>query len=165
MYMMLILNIMFSFLFSFLKHPLSMGCILLIQTIIISLMTGSLYYNFWFSYILFLIMIGGMLVMFIYMTSIASNEKFMIPKFFPLFLLIIILCTFMLFYSDKFWTELTSTKMIMLSQSKLMLNFNMNKFFNYPNFKMMLILIIYLLITLIATVKIVGKNLSTLRQI
>jgi len=35
-----------------------------------------MYSRFWFSYILFLIIIGGILVLFIYITRLASNELF-----------------------------------------------------------------------------------------
>jgi len=43
---------------------------------IICLIRGTIYRRFWFSYILFIIIIGGMLVLFIYITRLASNEIF-----------------------------------------------------------------------------------------
>nr|YP_010175351.1 NADH dehydrogenase subunit 6 [Torleya mikhaili]QSL98487.1 NADH dehydrogenase subunit 6 [Torleya mikhaili] len=71
----------------FMTHPLAMGLILLVQTCLVSLLTGSMSSSFWFSYILFLVFLGGMLVLFIYMTSLASNEMFtissMITSLFP----------------------------------------------------------------------------------
>nr|YP_010175364.1 NADH dehydrogenase subunit 6 [Cincticostella fusca]QSL98504.1 NADH dehydrogenase subunit 6 [Cincticostella fusca] len=70
----MILNV--SGLFIFMTHPLAMGLILLVQTCLVALLTGSLSPTFWFSYILFLVFLGGMLVLFIYMTSLASNEMF-----------------------------------------------------------------------------------------
>jgi NADH-ubiquinone oxidoreductase chain 6 len=62
--------------FTQIKHPLAIGLILLIQTTIVCLIRGTIYRRFWFSYILFIIMIGGMLVLFIYITSLTSNEIF-----------------------------------------------------------------------------------------
>nr|UYR22037.1 NADH dehydrogenase subunit 6 [Carcinus maenas] len=76
MTMMIPITLIFSFLFTRLVHPLSMGLVLLIQTIVISLMAGLSAPSFWFSYILFLIFLGGMLVLFIYVSSLASNESF-----------------------------------------------------------------------------------------
>jgi len=55
---------------------MAMGLILLIQTIMVCLIRGTIYRSFWFSYILFIIIIGGILVLFIYMTRLASNEIF-----------------------------------------------------------------------------------------
>nr|AQP30278.1 NADH dehydrogenase subunit 6 [Termes sp. A TB-2017] len=65
-----------SLMFTQMKHPLAMGLMLLMQTTIVCLISGTMYKSFWFSYILFMIMIGGMLVLFMYMTSLASNEMF-----------------------------------------------------------------------------------------
>nr|AQP28602.1 NADH dehydrogenase subunit 6 [Hospitalitermes sp. A TB-2017] len=65
-----------SLMFTQMKHPMAMGLMLLTQTIMVCLISGTMYKSFWFSYILFMIMIGGMLVLFMYMTSLASNEMF-----------------------------------------------------------------------------------------
>lgn len=55
---------------------MAIGLILLIQTTIVCLIRGTIYRRFWFSYILFIIIIGGILVLFIYITRLASNEMF-----------------------------------------------------------------------------------------
>nr|YP_009350270.1 NADH dehydrogenase subunit 6 [Apilitermes longiceps]AQP26720.1 NADH dehydrogenase subunit 6 [Apilitermes longiceps] len=65
-----------SIMFTQMKHPMAMGMMLLMQTTMVCLISGTMYKSFWFSYILFMIMIGGMLVLFMYMTSLASNEMF-----------------------------------------------------------------------------------------
>ena len=65
-----------SILFIRTLHPLSTGIVLLMQTTVVSLAAGALNKTFWFSYILFLIFLGGMLVLFIYVASLASNEQF-----------------------------------------------------------------------------------------
>nr|AYN50409.1 NADH dehydrogenase subunit 6 [Lepyrus sp. G312] len=165
---MLIMNWMFSVIFMFLNHPLSLGCILLIQTILTCLCSGFLYFNFWFSYILFLVMIGGMLVMFMYMTSIASNEKFKLPKkmmFFSCMMMMISLIILILF-KDNMYSNMMMLNTISMNQSINMYNYSLTKFFNYPNMMMMITLMMYLLSTLIAIVKIMGKSktLGPLRQ-
>uniref|UniRef100_A0AAU7GJ01 NADH-ubiquinone oxidoreductase chain 6 n=1 Tax=Cardipennis shaowuensis TaxID=342701 RepID=A0AAU7GJ01_9CUCU len=162
--MMMMLNLMFSIMFIFMNHPLSLGCILLIQTILITLISGHFYVNFWFSYILFLVMIGGMLVMFIYMTSVASNEEFKFPKFMLLFFIIFVTIIFLAtIFTDSFiYNFFILNKMNKFQE--ILMNFSLNKLYNYPNMNFLLFLMIYLLITLIAIVKIVGKNLGTLRQ-
>nr|AXS64851.1 NADH dehydrogenase subunit 6 [Cucujoidea sp. 14 KM-2017] len=163
---MLLFSIMFSSMFIFLTHPLSMGFCILIQTIFLSINMGMTTFNFWYSYILTLIMIGGLLILFIYMTSVASNEKFKFSMW--MFLL------FMLIYS---LTMIYLYKMNMIESNYMMYNklndlfnfYNMNymamiKFYNLPTMKIMIITILYLLITLIAVVKISKTNSGPLRQ-
>nr|QWB85893.1 NADH dehydrogenase subunit 6 [Sachalinobia koltzei] len=156
---------LFSFMFLFLSHPLSFGLILLMQTILISLITGYMNYNFWFSYILFLIMIGGMLILFIYMTSIASNEKF---KFsFKLFLLfnLIFFSILMLIFIDSFFFNLNLNSYDLMNQNDSFFNyFSLMKYFNKPNMMLTYLMINYLLITLIAIVKITKIQSGPLRQ-
>nr|AXS66628.1 NADH dehydrogenase subunit 6 [Curculionoidea sp. 2 KM-2017] len=159
------MNWMLSLTFIFLSHPLSLGFILLMQSIMISLIIGYFYLNFWFSYILFLVMIGGMLVMFIYMTSIASNEKFSIPKYMMMMIISIMTIFMLMFFIDNYYSNILNYMNINMSQSSTNIILSpLSKFFNAPNMQMMIILMIYLFMTLIATVKIVGKNFGTLRQ-
>nr|APB02814.1 NADH dehydrogenase subunit 6 [Lytta caraganae] len=155
------LNITFSAIFISLTHPLSLGLILLIQTTIISLVSGKFCMNFWFSYILFLIMIGGMLILFIYMTSIASNEKFSF-KFKSLVPIFVI------------FSSLTISPMLMflpdMNIKNDLVNFNTNyleismiKYTYFPMNIMLMFMIIYLFITLIAIVKIINTKNGPLR--
>nr|QNP10003.1 NADH dehydrogenase subunit 6 [Ochthebius lederi] len=157
----LLLNLMFSMLFMFMTHPLSMGLILMIQVILISLITGFLNFNFWYSYILFLIMIGGMLVLFIYMTSIASNEKFKMNLNLIYIIIIFMFFMMMMMMTDKFFNEIMLFNKFMLDNSKY---FMLSKFYNTPSNMIMFLLIIYLLITLIAVVKITNFKMGPLRQ-
>nr|AXS65778.1 NADH dehydrogenase subunit 6 [Curculionoidea sp. 4 KM-2017] len=160
------MNCFLSFMFMSMNHPLSMGCILLMQTILMTLSSGYLYFNFWLSYILFLIMISGMLIMFIYMTSIASNEKFKMPNllFFVFIIISMPLFSMILLLKDNFYSNLINSMYINLPQMMISINFSMNKFFCYPNMFFMISLMLYLLITLITIVKLTDKNLGTLRQ-
>nr|YP_009995490.1 NADH dehydrogenase subunit 6 [Ochthebius sculptoides]QNP09945.1 NADH dehydrogenase subunit 6 [Ochthebius sculptoides] len=159
--MLLIMNLMFSMIFLFMIHPLSMGMILLMQTILISLITGFLNFNYWFSYILFLIMIGGMLVLFTYMTSVASNEKFNINNKLILMIITMLMMMILLLFNDKF--------LIMNNNLNnfIYMNYNyymLSKFYNNPSNYIMFLMIIYLFITLIAVVKITKFQLGPLRQ-
>nr|AIW06300.1 NADH dehydrogenase subunit 6 [Curculionidae sp. MT-2014] len=153
----------FSITFLFLNHPLSLGFILLIQTILISLISGLMNSDFWFSYILFLIMIGGMLVLFIYMTSIASNEKFKFNKNLAFLIILMITMTMMLSFSDSFLLMIKSLILNETPQLSDKINLSMNKYLNTPSMFIMLMLIFYLLITLIAIVKITQSKMGPLR--
>nr|AYQ19129.1 NADH dehydrogenase subunit 6 [Erotylinae sp. 4 ACP-2013] len=162
---MLFIMWMLSIMFIFLNHPLSLGLILLIQTIMTSLITGMLTMNFWYSYILFLIMIGGMLILFIYMTSVAANEKFKFSKNLLIFTLISNMMMFMFMFIDQFFLK-TSFNSLEMNSQNLFNNFNMMiiKYLNYPNNLMFTMMIIYLFLVLIMVVKIITINKGPLRQ-
>nr|UAM91031.1 NADH dehydrogenase subunit 6 [Holotrichia niponensis] len=160
----MIISLISAITFIFLKHPLSMGSILLIQTIIISLSMGFFNLNFWYSYILFLVMVGGMLVLFIYMTSIASNEKFTFSiKILLLVTFLVLIGLFAIAMMDPYFSNINNLAPMSLNSNNEY-TLSLNKFFNAPLNMMMFLLIIYLLITLIAVVKIVNIKKGPLRQ-
>nr|APX40938.1 NADH dehydrogenase subunit 6 [Apteropeda orbiculata] len=165
MLMLLPLLIINSFMLIIMKHPLSCGLILLTQTILTAIMSGLMNYNFWYSYILFLIMIGGMLILFIYMTSIASNEKFKFNMKMMLFLIMAAFIMSMVFmFIDSFYLNMINQLMEMKMSWSLNNNISLMKYFNYPNYFIMIMLISYLFITLIAIIKITMFSYGSLRQ-
>nr|YP_009763125.1 NADH dehydrogenase subunit 6 [Cryptalaus larvatus]QIR63637.1 NADH dehydrogenase subunit 6 [Cryptalaus larvatus] len=159
-------TLVMSVTFMFMNHPLSMGLILLIQTTLIAMITGLMSHNFWFSYILFMIMIGGMLVLFIYMTSVASNEKFMFSNKISILLFVTITTTtLIMLISDQFILYQNSVNMdLMNSSTNVTYYLSMSKYLNFPLNSWMISLIIYLLLALIAVVKITNITYGPLRQ-
>nr|YP_010471349.1 NADH dehydrogenase subunit 6 [Illeis koebelei]UVF63307.1 NADH dehydrogenase subunit 6 [Illeis koebelei] len=151
----------------FLKHPLSLGLIILIHTILTCLVMGWMSINYWFSYILILIMIGGLLVLFIYMTSIASNEKFKFNKILMIIMMSMMILMFFLNSKMSMFSEifyLNNELMNNMLENKNF-KFNMTKFLNFPNSNLFIIIIFYLLIAMIAVVKITKLNYGPLRQL
>nr|YP_009440945.1 NADH dehydrogenase subunit 6 [Sinodendron yunnanense]AKN01382.1 NADH dehydrogenase subunit 6 [Sinodendron yunnanense] len=156
------MSILSSTMIILLNHPFSLGAILLCQTLIVALITGLMSYNFWYSYMLFLIMIGGMLVLFIYMTSVASNEKFKYSnKVFFMSLMIIIPVIILFLSLDPFFSYMNNQNFM---NSNNYINFSLIKFINMPTSLILASVIIYLFITLIAVVKITDINFGPLRQ-
>nr|AXS64821.1 NADH dehydrogenase subunit 6 [Cerambycidae sp. 3 KM-2017] len=163
--MMMLMSIAMSITFMFLNHPLSFGFILLTQTIVVSLLTGFLHLNYWYSYILFLIMIGGMLVLFIYMTSVASNEKFKFSPFLVILISSFFIITLLSFLIDGTLTNLFSSNYDLMNQNyHFNFKISMNKYLNWPMNYIFFMMIIYLLITLIMVVKITDIQYGPLRQ-
>nr|ARH53698.1 NADH dehydrogenase subunit 6 [Adrastus rachifer] len=160
-----LLTMFMSISFIFITHPLSMGFTLLIQAVLISMITGMMSNNFWFSYILFMIMIGGMLVLFIYMTSVASNEKFLYSTKLMTIMVLTTLVILMMKLTDPFSSYLMS-KNIDTSMSETVPSFSLSlsKYINLPSNWIMVSMIIYLLIALIAVVKITNITYGPLRQ-
>nr|AJF94304.1 NADH dehydrogenase subunit 6 [Corizus sp. 'albomarginatus'] len=76
MYMLLTMMMTLAIIFMRLNHPISMGITIIMQTLTICMISGMLMGMFWFSYLIMITMLSGMLVLFIYMASVASNEKF-----------------------------------------------------------------------------------------
>nr|AZA05078.1 NADH dehydrogenase subunit 6 [Drosophila subobscura] len=159
-----------SIIFLNMIHPLAMGLTLLIQTIFICLISGLMTKSFWYSYILFLIFLGGMLVLFIYVTSLASNEMFNLSIKLTLFsMMILILLFIMSIFIDKSYT----TFFFMNNEMDSIFNLNsyflenslsLNKLYNFPTNLVTILLMNYLLITLIVVVKITKLFKGPLRM-
>nr|YP_010626551.1 NADH dehydrogenase subunit 6 [Prospalta cyclica]WBK17739.1 NADH dehydrogenase subunit 6 [Prospalta cyclica] len=154
-----------------LNNPLSMGLMILTQTLLTCLISGMMIKTYWFSYILFLTFLGGLLVLFIYVSSVASNElfnnKFNLKKILIMMLILIFTIQF-IFMNNIYWMNLT-----MNSDMNNFLNFlflsndnkiNLNKLYNNQTFMIMMMLIIYLFITLIAVVKITNIFYGPIRS-
>nr|UIF93648.1 NADH dehydrogenase subunit 6 [Parallelia stuposa] len=161
-----------SFFMMFLNNPLSMGLMILIQTLLMCLLSGMLIKTYWFSYILFLTFLGGLLVLFIYVSSIASNELFK-PSFNAklvfIFSLMILSIIQIIFMNNLFWMNFSfNSDMDNFYMLSLFINnenkINLSKLYNNQTFMIMLMLIIYLFITLVAVVKITNIFYGPLRS-
>nr|YP_009753961.1 NADH dehydrogenase subunit 6 [Dicranocentrus wangi]QIT06442.1 NADH dehydrogenase subunit 6 [Dicranocentrus wangi] len=139
-------------------HPIAILSMVLIQTMNICIMSWITIKTSWFSYILFLIFLGGLMILFVYITSMASNEKFEMnfnetlalnKKMFLIVSLVITLLTFNKNYSTNN-APLTQHNMMIFSNSLIM-----------PSILMMT----YLLMTLIVAVKIVNMYEGPLRSV
>nr|ABF18219.1 NADH dehydrogenase subunit 6 [Aedes aegypti]WMY23807.1 NADH dehydrogenase subunit 6 [Aedes aegypti]WMY23828.1 NADH dehydrogenase subunit 6 [Aedes aegypti]WMY23841.1 NADH dehydrogenase subunit 6 [Aedes aegypti]WMY23854.1 NADH dehydrogenase subunit 6 [Aedes aegypti] len=169
MTLIMLISLITSFIFMQMKHPLAMGLMLLIQTFLTSLLTGMFVKTFWFSYVLFLIFMGGMLVLFIYVTSLSSNEMFSLSmKLFFLSLSMILMFIVFSFFFDKSIISMFINNNEMnnlFSTNSLMMEdlISLNKMYNFPTNLITLLLINYLFLTLLVTVKITKKNYGPLR--
>nr|QUL58873.1 NADH dehydrogenase subunit 6 [Musca vitripennis] len=158
----------FNFIFMNIKHPLAMGLTLLIQTVLVSMLSGLMTKTFWFSYILFLVFLGGMLVLFIYVTSLASNEMFSFSsKLLISSVSIFFIAILSLYFIDKSillqYTNLEIQSISNLNSYLMENSLSLNKLYNYPTNLLTILLMNYLLITLIAVVKITNLFKGPLR--
>nr|QTZ18991.1 NADH dehydrogenase subunit 6 [Epicypta sp. WQY004] len=165
-FMLNFLLLIFSLVFSQLSHPLSMGLMLLFQTFLISLLIGLISNTFWFAYILFLVFLGGMLVMFIYVTSLSYNEMFSLPKSIYYIMFLVILIPIYYFIDLNYINNIFNLEMITFSNFNVYLNENIymiNKLYNFSTNLITLFLINYLFLTLIICVKITNFFYGPLR--
>nr|YP_010531226.1 NADH dehydrogenase subunit 6 [Nesodiprion japonicus]UXW93513.1 NADH dehydrogenase subunit 6 [Nesodiprion japonicus] len=149
-----------------LKTPFSLGLNLIVQTVVISLSAGFINSSFWYSYMLFLIFLGSLLIIFIYVSSLISNIKFLFNKLMFLNLIALILIFFLFFSFTKInmMTEDAMNSMELNLKNNLMLSMSLNKLFNKPTFLISFMMMIYLFITLIIVVKISNINFGSLRK-
>nr|ALO77434.1 NADH deshydrogenase subunit 6 [Attagenus hottentotus] len=163
--MIMLLSTSLSIMFPLLKHPMSMGLTLLMQSLMITMISGLFFKNFWYSYILFLIMVGGLLVLFIYMTSIASNEKFKFSTKLAMSLMMYMSLIITIMLIEPFlMTIINNTEDMMKQMIKNSWELSMTKFIMWPTNQTMMMIIIYLLLCLIAVVKIINMKYGALRQ-
>nr|YP_009756947.1 NADH dehydrogenase subunit 6 [Lepidocyrtus fimetarius]QIM14975.1 NADH dehydrogenase subunit 6 [Lepidocyrtus fimetarius] len=137
------------------NHPVTITFLILIQSILMCILVWMLSYTSWFSFTLFLIFVGGLMVLFIYITSLASNEKFELnfnkmayPILFIAGLTLMILAT---------QTNSFKTNAYMNSMNSLKSMFSMTLM---PTTMMIMV---YLLLTLIIVVKISKKMEGPIR--
>nr|UOU84912.1 NADH dehydrogenase subunit 6 [Microchrysa flavicornis] len=163
------LAVLSSLTFMQMSHPLAMGLMLLVQSFLACLITGLMFNSFWFSYILFLIFLGGMLILFIYVTSLASNEMFSFST--KLFLMVLITMSLMvtallvmdnslissIFQMDNSLTIHSQTNYLPNNMLSLM------NLYNFPTNLITIMLMNYLLLTLIVVVKITNLHYGPLR--
>nr|UYA97223.1 NADH dehydrogenase subunit 6 [Megacopta cribraria]UYA97236.1 NADH dehydrogenase subunit 6 [Megacopta cribraria]UYA97249.1 NADH dehydrogenase subunit 6 [Megacopta cribraria] len=152
MQMLLSMMTALSVIMMFMKHPLSMGMILIAQTLVIAITTGMMIKTFFFSYIVTIIMMSGALVLFIYMASVASNEKFN-PS-------IKIAMMFMMTIATTWMMKTSEIHHSMQSQEIKMVV----KMFNMTNAFMTMMMILYLLFTMITASSIANIKEGPLRM-
>lgn len=166
----MILTITTSLIFTQITHPLAIGIMLLLQTLLICLLTGVIAQRFWFSYVLFLVFLGGILVLFIYVTSLASNEIFSLSLKIVIFSLlpISVIGLLLLTTDGSLWISnllnndtLNITDIVLYQEAAVT---PLLKLYNQPTSFITLILVLYLFLTLIAVVKITRISYGPLRQ-
>nr|YP_010882216.1 NADH dehydrogenase subunit 6 [Stheneboea repudiosa]WID87130.1 NADH dehydrogenase subunit 6 [Stheneboea repudiosa] len=157
MKMMLTINMMMNLLFILLKHPLSMGMIIILQTTLISMMTGMMYKSFWFSFILFLMFVSGMMVLFIYMTSLIPNMMFSMN----MKMMMVMMSAITMSYLMKKPNMMMNNDIMKNEQTTSIL---INMYTNPMNSYMMM-MALYLLYTMITVFKITEVSKGPLRKL
>nr|UJY96975.1 NADH dehydrogenase subunit 6 [Potamometra berezowskii]UJY96988.1 NADH dehydrogenase subunit 6 [Potamometra berezowskii] len=141
------------------KHPLSMGFSIIMLTMLTAIMMNMMIKYSWYSYILVLVMLGGMLVLFMYMASIASNE---IMKFSMKIMLLMMAMFIMSNLLINFEMEtMTSPNMYFIENQN---NMSMMKLFNSKTSIITILLATYLLITMIYVIFITNMFEGPMRK-
>nr|YP_009629408.1 NADH dehydrogenase subunit 6 [Saccharosydne procerus]AVV32039.1 NADH dehydrogenase subunit 6 [Saccharosydne procerus] len=135
------------------NHPISLGTILMLQSIFTCLINIMLTKNSWYSMILFITFSSGMMIMFIYMSSISSNEKFN-PSLSYLTLAVVLLISTLVLNPDfNFLTKFN------LSENLILFNENEEKLSIYKNISMSKLFLSVMITMLILMILIAISNL------
>nr|UGS80357.1 NADH dehydrogenase subunit 6 [Kaestneriella sp. KaspPE] len=162
----LMLNLILAMLFLKSINPLSMGMILIFQTLFVALLLGSMTKTFWIMYLLMLTFIGGMLVLFIYVTSIFPNEKFLFDQKSSFLLMLTLLMIFMLtniyFTMFKFNMSFIDQTFNLPVMNKTILY--TTKMFYSSTSPILIFLVLYLFFCMIVVIKITYLSKGPLRK-
>nr|YP_010994980.1 NADH dehydrogenase subunit 6 [Homoeocerus striicornis]WOZ13988.1 NADH dehydrogenase subunit 6 [Homoeocerus striicornis] len=155
----MMLMTMLSFIFMWLKHPITMGITIIAQTLVVSMITGLMMGSFWFSYIITMTMLSGMLVLFIYMASVASNEKFQMSiKLITFSFTVVMVGIYMQLYSENNDYEMMNMQPVVPME-----NLTLNTLFNCKFKYITMMMVMYLMLTMVTVSFIVNISEGPLR--
>nr|YP_009740716.1 NADH dehydrogenase subunit 6 [Euparatettix variabilis]QID03678.1 NADH dehydrogenase subunit 6 [Euparatettix variabilis] len=144
------------------KQPMQMIIIILLQTLLTTFMMSTMTKSSWCTYILMIIFIGGMMVLFIYITSISPNEQNKNNLMIIITMTMIISIIMINMKTTKtINNETMSMETINLMKTEQMM---LNKIFNKPMYTLTIMMMLYLFIALIAVNKISNLNKGPLRK-
>nr|YP_010944800.1 NADH dehydrogenase subunit 6 [Pyroteuthis margaritifera]WMC20916.1 NADH dehydrogenase subunit 6 [Pyroteuthis margaritifera] len=133
-------------------QPLSLGFMLMIMTLCMSSLVGLITFS-WYGYLLFLVYIGGLLVMFMYVISLIPNFIFLSSKVF-IYLIIIFFGFFMMnYFVTKMYMSVDMKDLFLLDYTFMSMG-GASMIMMYDNFLCYLLLGMILLFILISVVKI-----------
>nr|YP_010692610.1 NADH dehydrogenase subunit 6 [Tricentrus davidi]WBV77351.1 NADH dehydrogenase subunit 6 [Tricentrus davidi] len=137
------------------KSPMSMGITLLLQTIMIIIMMNMNNSSSWVPMITFLTMIGGLMIIFMYMSSITSNEKFKLNmKMMMVLTLMTVVTEDMMLSFNSQETQIVQSLKNMMSMSKMY----------SKSMSMTMMMVMYLLLTMMSVNKIISLFHGPLRS-
>nr|WRQ18274.1 NADH dehydrogenase subunit 6 [Onukigallia onukii] len=148
---------MISMMSLMMKNPMSMGISLLMQTIVMITLMNKISSSSWFPMITFLMMIGGLMILFMYMSSIASNEKFKMNLKTTMMIIIMMILT------DEMMMNMQTSENQSMMMSKSLESLSMNKLYS-KTFTISMIMVIFLLLTMISISKMVKHYEGPLRS-
>nr|QKW88778.1 NADH dehydrogenase subunit 6 [Rhytidodus viridiflavus] len=157
MNMMKIMLMMISML-PMMKTPMSMGMNLMMQTMMMTILMNKMMVTSWLTMITFLMMIGGLLIIFIYMSSLASNEKFKVNMKMMTMMIIIFMIT------EEFLQDMQINETQSINNINYTDQLSLTKLYNKKSMMITLMMVMYLLLTMIVVTKLVKHYEGPLRS-
>nr|YP_009443845.1 NADH dehydrogenase subunit 6 [Dorypteryx domestica]ATU07053.1 NADH dehydrogenase subunit 6 [Dorypteryx domestica] len=139
------------------SNPLTLGLVIILLCTLLCIKTNIIIQSPWLMYIMFIIFVGALLILFIYMTSMVPNKKFNFNKNLMILMLIMFFLSFSIFIFNPIFLEMlnlypSSTKILMI------------KIFNSPFNSIPIFMMNYLFIMMIIISKIIKINKGPMRS-
>nr|YP_010454792.1 NADH dehydrogenase subunit 6 [Pachycephus smyrnensis]UTY22582.1 NADH dehydrogenase subunit 6 [Pachycephus smyrnensis] len=157
-----------------LTHPITMMISLISISIFTCLNMSIMNKNSWFSYMLFLTMIGGLLILFLYFVSTSSNEKIYLFKLDYLLTTIMMSTMVMMILITNLYFDLFSIMSVTSSMNNNLIkmnNFNWSNLLHFNSFQMFnisykitIMIMTFLLFVMFSLMKMCMKLYGPLRQ-
>nr|YP_010926790.1 NADH dehydrogenase subunit 6 [Rhopalosiphum maidis]WKF54297.1 NADH dehydrogenase subunit 6 [Rhopalosiphum maidis] len=156
----LLTNLIMAILLTMMKSPISSNLIILIQTMTLTLMINMITKTAWISFMVFILYIGGLMIIFLYISSIAFNEL-NINKNYKIMIYKLMISLILIFYM-KLYFNIENFNY----ENKFMFedNFNLLNMFMMPNNLMIYLIILILFFMLILIIWMLKINKGPIRQ-
>nr|UZT67420.1 NADH dehydrogenase subunit 6 [Aegilips sp. ZJUH 20220002] len=156
-------------------HPLILGLIMLIYSVLVMLMMMMFSSSSFYSFVMFMVIVGGFLILFLYFNSFAINNKIMLKYIslkYIMYKFILIMMIYLMInnqFNDLLSINDSLIEMNFLLNFFYMFDFNLNNdiLYIYNKFYFLSLFgIIYLFYSMIIVIKVIYlSNLKTLRQL
>nr|AKM70011.1 NADH dehydrogenase subunit 6 [Phyllaphis fagi] len=154
------INLTISLTLTMMKSPLTSNLVILTQSITLTLMLNLINKSSWISFMLFILYVGGLMIIFLYISSIAFNEINFIKNYKNLIYKIIILL--MMFFIIKSFIIMENFKFNNLMNFED--NFYLINMFIMPNNLMIYFILFILFFMLISIIWLLKNNKGPIRQ-
>lgn len=138
-----------------LSHPIRLVALILVQTSLASVLVALNHPTPWAAIILFLIFVGGLMILFVYTASLASNEKFKFNLKMIKQTLIVLVAT-----GSGYIITRRPQKFNLNNPT---LNESLNKIFSNSSISLVVIIITYIFLVMVVVNSIVDSNKTPLR--
>lgn len=158
------------FLLNFLIHPIIIICLIILYTLLIFSNISIWKDNYIYSIILFLIIIRGLFIIFLYFSSLISNEFIIKPINFISYNFIVLLSIYFIYNiltnpikNSVFFSYFTESNPINIIFKKSF--YNIIQIYNYPFNNITILCILLLLLNLLNIIKLCSPKSSPIRKI
>nr|YP_009940102.1 NADH dehydrogenase subunit 6 [Hamamelistes spinosus]QNV49430.1 NADH dehydrogenase subunit 6 [Hamamelistes spinosus] len=161
MKLIIMINLMLSISLTMMKSPLKSNLIILSQSIMLTLMVNLINKTSWISFMIFILYVGGLMIIFLYISSIAFNEmninnnnyKILIMKMILIFFLIYLIKNFMNLENQHYQNKFNFED-----------NYYFINMFMLPNNMLIYIIMLILFFMLILIIWLLKNNKGPIRQ-
>nr|QZR92100.1 NADH dehydrogenase subunit 6 [Uroleucon erigeronensis] len=156
----LLINLIMAIILTMMKSPISSNLIILIQTMTLTLMINLINKTAWISFMIFILYIGGLMIIFLYISSIAFNELNINKNYKNMIFKILFLSLMLLMFKLSMNIENMNYENKFIFED----NFYLLNMFNMPNNMMIYLIMFILFFMLILIIWMLKINKGPIRQ-